>query len=39
VDMTSRIRAGKIREARRVNAIQRAPEHMPDGSWMVARLY
>lgn len=39
VDMLARMRVRKVAEARRVNAIQRAPEHIPDGSWMVARLY
>lgn len=39
VDMLARMRQRKVSEARRVNAIQRAAEHIPDGSWMVARLY
>jgi len=39
VEQMARARQRKVNEARRVNAIQRAPEHMPDGSWMVARLY
>jgi hypothetical protein len=39
VEMAMKMRQGKIREARRVNAIQQPPAHLPDGSWLVARLY
>lgn len=39
VEMLTKLRQLKVREARRVNAIQRAPEYAPDGSWMVARVY
>ena len=39
VDFLAKMRRGKINEARRVNAIQQPPEHIPDGSWMVARIY
>lgn len=39
VDAFTRTRRMKVAEARRVNAIQRSPEHLPDGSWMAARIY
>jgi hypothetical protein len=39
VELAARMKRANIAEARRVNAIQRAPEYMPDGSWMVARIY
>ena len=39
VDAFTKTRRMKIAEARRVNAIQRPPEHIPDGSWMAARIY
>lgn len=39
VELLARMRRSRVSEARRVNAIQQPPEHIPDGSWMVARLY
>lgn len=39
VDLAGKMKTAKLREARRVNAIQQPPKHIPDGSWMVARIY
>lgn len=39
VDAWMRARRMKVLEARRVNAIQRQPDHIPDGSWMISRVY
>jgi hypothetical protein len=39
VELMAKMKRMKINEARRVNAIQRAPDYMPDGSWMVSRIY
>lgn len=39
VDMLLKVRRLKLAEARRVNAIQQPPKHIPDSSWMVARIY
>ena len=39
VEAMLKLRRLKVTEARRVNAIQQPPKHIPDGSWMVARIY
>lgn len=39
VEAMLKLRRMKVTEARRVNAIQQPPKHIPDGSWMVARIY
>lgn len=39
VEAMLKVRRMKIAEARRVNAIQQPPKHIPDSSWMVARIY
>lgn len=39
VDMLLKVRRVKLAEARRVNAIQQPPKHIPDSSWMAARIY
>lgn len=39
VDKCAKMRVAKVREAKRVSAIQRPPAQIPDGSWMVARVY
>ena len=39
VEAMLKLRRLKGTEARRVNAIQQPPKHIPDGSWMVARIY
>ncbi len=39
VEMMARLKRARVNEARRVNAIQRPPDHAPDGAWMVSRIY
>lgn len=39
VDAFMKVRKIRLNEARRVNAIQQPPKHIPDSSWLVARVY
>jgi hypothetical protein len=39
VELAAKMKTAKLREARRINAIQRPPDYMPDGSWRVSRVY
>jgi hypothetical protein len=39
VELAAKVKRMKLAEARRVNAIQNPSRHIPDSSWMLARVY